>query len=120
VKFPFEKAIWKNAFGIDIVEHCVANNPFPIDCAIAKFRNNEYPWKINHNFHEMFYVLEGECFIEFDDETVHLKKQDVHVIEPGRAHTTRAEYADILIVCTPPFDIKNAEFLDKPKTDTHV
>jgi hypothetical protein len=113
MKFPFEKAVWKNAFGIDIAEHCVANNPFPIDCAVAKFRNNEYLWKINHNFHEMFYVLEGECFIEFENETVHLKKQDVHIIEPGRAHTTRAEYADILIACTPPFDIKNVEFLDK-------
>jgi mannose-6-phosphate isomerase-like protein (cupin superfamily) len=112
MRFQFENALWKKPFGLEIAEYCTANNPFPIDCAIAKFRNNKYPWKINHNFHEMFYVLDGECFIEFKDETVHLKKQDAHVIEPGRAHTTYAEYANILIVCTPPFSIKNVEFID--------
>jgi uncharacterized protein YjlB len=117
MKFPLEKAVWKNIFGIDIAEHCVANNQFPIDCAVAKFRNGKYPWKINHNFHEMFYVLEGECFIEFEDETVHLKKQDVHIIEPGIAHATHAEYADILIACTPPFDIKNMEFVNEATND---
>jgi mannose-6-phosphate isomerase-like protein (cupin superfamily) len=113
VKFPLENAIWKNVFGIDIAEYCTTNNHVPIDCAVAKFRNNAYPWKINHNFCEMFYVLNGECFIEFENETVHLKKQDVYIIEPDRLHTTRAEYADILIACTPPFDIKNVEFIEK-------
>jgi hypothetical protein len=117
MKFPFENAVWKNAFGIDIAEHCIANNPFPIDCAIAKFRSTRYPWKINYNFHEMFYVLDGEVRVEFKDEIVYLKKQDVHIIEPGRAHATCAEYADILIACTPPFDIKNVEFLDKSVAD---
>jgi mannose-6-phosphate isomerase-like protein (cupin superfamily) len=80
MKFPFENAVWKNAFGIDIAEHCAADNPFPIDCATAKFRSGKYPRKINHGFFEMFYVLDGECFIEFDDETIHLKKQDVYII----------------------------------------
>jgi hypothetical protein len=113
VKFPFENAVWKNAFGIDIAEHCVASNSFPIDCAIARFRNGKYPWKINHNFHEMFYILDGECFVEFDDGIIHLKKCDVYIIEPERKHTTSAEYADVLIACTPPFDIKNVEFLNE-------
>lgn len=75
MKFSFENAVLKNAFGIDIAEYCGANNPFPIDCAVAKFCSGKYPQKINHNFHEMFYVLEGECFIEFDDETIHLKNR---------------------------------------------
>jgi mannose-6-phosphate isomerase-like protein (cupin superfamily) len=113
MKFPFENAKLKTVFGIDIVEHCAENNPFPIDCAIAKFRNGKYPWKINHGFHEMFYVLDGECFIEFEDESIHLKKQDVCIIEMERAHATHAEYADILIACTPSFNANNMEFIDK-------
>jgi mannose-6-phosphate isomerase-like protein (cupin superfamily) len=113
MKFPFENVTWKKANGVEIAEYCpLEKNPFPIDCAIAKFRNGVYPWKINHNFHEVFYILEGECFIEFEDESVHLKKQDVCVIEPERKHIIKAEYADILICCTPPFDEKDLEFVD--------
>ncbi len=112
MKFPFDNAVLKNAFGIDIVEYSTDNSMFPLDCAISKFRDGKYPWKINHNFHEMFFVLDGTCFIEFEDELVHLKKQDVYIIEPGRKHCSRAKYADILISCTPPFDIKNVEFIE--------
>jgi hypothetical protein len=110
MKFPFAKAVKKQPFGIEIIEHCISNNPFPIDCAIAYFRDKEYPCKINHGFHEMFFIIEGECFVEFEDEIVFLTKGDVNIIEPERKHITRAKYANILVSCTPPFDIKNVEF----------
>ncbi|MDR1208203.1 MAG: cupin domain-containing protein [Holosporales bacterium] len=112
MKFTIEKIVWKNAFGIDIGEYFSSDNRLPNDCAIAKIRNGKYPRKINHGFYEMFYILDGECFIDLQDEVIQLKKQDVYVIEPEQAHTTRAEYADVLIFCTPPFDIKNVEFLE--------
>jgi mannose-6-phosphate isomerase-like protein (cupin superfamily) len=105
-----ETAIVKNTLGIEITEYCSNITNLPIDCAIAKFRNGEYPQKINHNFYEMFYVLDGECFIEFEDERVHLKKHDVFILEPEKKHSIKAAYADILISCTPQFDIKNVEF----------
>jgi mannose-6-phosphate isomerase-like protein (cupin superfamily) len=112
MKFPLENTVLKSAFGIDIIEYCANHDSFPIDCAIAKFRNGGYPWKINHNFYEMFYVLDGECFIEFEDELIHLKKQDMYIMKPGKKHCIRAKHADILISCTPPFDIKNIEFIE--------
>jgi hypothetical protein len=116
MKFPMATATWKEVFGMKIVEHCIKNNPFPIDCAVAYFRNDEYPCKINHGFYEMFFVLDGECFVEFEDTIEHLKKQDVLIIEPGKKHITRAEHADILVACTPPFSIKNVEFCPMVKT----
>lgn len=113
MKFPMEKGVHKEAFGIDIIEFCSSDNTsFPLDGAVAYFRNNEYPCKINHGFYEMFYILDGECSVIFEDKIVNLKKGDMHIIEPEKKHLTRAKYADIFIVCNPPFDIKNVEFCE--------
>ncbi len=112
MKFARKDAETKEAFGMEIVEYCNETNPFPIDCALVHFRKHQYPWKINHGFYETFFVLEGECIIEFENETVTLLKHDFFVIEPERRHTSRAEFADVIVTCTPPFDIKNMEFCD--------
>ena len=112
MKFALKDAEEKEAFGMKIDEYCEGKNPFPIDCAVVHFRNNQYPWKINHGFLETFFVLEGECTIEFEDEVVTLSKYDFFVIEPDRKHTSRAKNADVMISCTPPFDIKNVEFCE--------
>lgn len=102
----------KEVFGMKIDEYCEGGNTSSIDCAVAHFRNSRYPWKINHGFYETFFVLEGTCTIEFENETVTLAKHDFFVIEPERKHTSRAEFADVVINCTPPFDIKNVEFCE--------
>ena len=112
MKFPFENSVRKKIFGIEIVEYCGSDNLFPIDCAIAYFRNNKYPCKINHGFYEMFFILEGSCSVIFENSVVELQKNDMHIIEPEKKHITRAEIADILIICTPPFDTKNVEFCE--------
>lgn len=65
MKFSQSDVYLKNVFGIKLTEYCTKIKNLPIDCAIAKFRNNEYPWKINHNFHEMFFILNGNCDIIF-------------------------------------------------------
>lgn len=111
MKFSKKDSLVKEAFGMKIVEYCEGEHRFPIDCAIVHFRNSQYPWKINHGFYETFFVLEGECTIDFENETVHLSKHDFFVIEPERRHSTKAISADVLINCNPPFDIKNVEFL---------
>ena len=113
MKFARNEAETKEAFGMKIVEYCEEKNPFPIDCAVVHFRKSQYPWKINHGFYETFFILDGECTIEFENETVQLSKHDFFVIEPERKHTSRAEFADILVTCTPPFDTKNVEFCEK-------
>ena len=111
MKFSSENAIEKEVFGIKITEYCNPDNPFPIDCAVVHFRNNEYPCKINHNFYESFFVLEGQCSITFEDKKViKLSKYDFFIIEPGKKHISKAEFADVMVCCNPPFDIKNIEF----------
>lgn len=110
MKFSSQDCIKKECFGMKIFEYCRVDNRFPLDCAIVKFRNNKYPWKINHGFHEAFFILEGECFVEFENETVQLSKHDFFIIEPEKKHTTFAIFADIVVCCTPPFDMKNVTF----------
>lgn len=83
MKFSLNNANIGTHFGIEITDYCGKDNPFNMDCAIAKFRNKRYPWKINHNFQEMFFILEGECVIEFQNETIILEKGDVYIIPPG-------------------------------------
>lgn len=113
MKFSKENTETKEAFGMKIVEYCGEKNPFPLDCAVVHFRNDQYPWKINHGFYETFFVLEGECTIEFENETVKLSKHDFFVMEPEQKHTSRAKFANVIVMCTPPFDIKNVEFCEK-------
>ena len=48
---------------MEIIEYC-NNSISPLDCVIAKFRNSAYPHKVNHGFHEAFFILEGECYVE--------------------------------------------------------
>ena len=74
MKFTKENASTVTVFGMDIIDYCHEAKKLPIDCAIAKFRNSEYPWKINRNFHEMFFVLNGECEVIFRDQTFLLKE----------------------------------------------
>ena len=84
MKFSSQNCIKKECFGMKIFEYCCVDNRLPLDCAVVKFRNNKYPWKINHGFHEAFFILEGECFIEFENETVQLSKHDFFIIEPEK------------------------------------
>ena len=111
MKFSSQDCVRKECFGMEILEYCCNNeNRTPLDCAVVKFRNNKYPCKINHGFYESFFILEGECFVEFENETVQLSKHDFFVIEPERKHTTYAKFANIVVCCTPPFDIKKVTF----------
>lgn len=113
MKFSYNDAIEKQAFGIKILEYynrLSSNDSYPLDCAMAYFRNNEYPCKINHRFYEMLIIMNGECAIEFIDETINLQKFDMYIIPPEKKHTIKAINADVLIICTPPFNPKNVEF----------
>ena len=116
MKFSFKDVIEKNVFGMKIVEYSQSTS-IPIDCAIAYFRNSEYPCKVNHNFYETFFILNGECTIIFDDEEVTLSKNDFFIIEPEKRHSSKAEFADVMICCVPPFGIKNVEFCKTEKND---
>lgn len=61
----------------------------------------------------MFFVLDGEAFIEYESHKVeNLKKNDVFIIEPNINHKTSAKKAKLLLVCNPPFNINNVIFKD--------
>ena len=47
MKFPFDKTVEKDGFGVKILEDLMRENLFSIRYGIAYFRNDEYPCKIN-------------------------------------------------------------------------
>src|SRR5690242_3106637 len=50
-----------------------------------------YPWHFHPASDELFMVLEGELFIDFQDrDTVSLKPNDIFTIPAGVVHRTRA------------------------------
>jgi mannose-6-phosphate isomerase-like protein (cupin superfamily) len=50
-----------------------------------------YPWHFHPTSDELFMVLEGELFIDFQDrDTVALKPHDIFTITAGVIHRTRA------------------------------
>ena len=99
MKFSTQEVLKLETFGLQVEEYCEGKeNPFPIDCAVVHFWNNEYSCKINHGFFEAFFVLEGECEILFEDETaVPLQKHDFYVIEPEKKHVTKEKFADLVV-----------------------
>ena len=111
MKFSKDNVLVKAQNGVELVEYCSQAKDLPIDCAIAKFRDGCYPRKMNKNFHEMFFVLEGTCEIIFDDHVEILEAGDAFIMPVDTAHTIKAKHADILISCTPQFDINNVVFL---------
>ena len=71
MKFSAQEVLKLEAFGIQIEEYCEGKeNPFPIDCAVVHFRNNEYPCKINHGFFEAF--LCSKASVKFFSRTERL------------------------------------------------
>ncbi|WP_126557796.1 cupin domain-containing protein [Dictyobacter kobayashii] len=52
----------------------------------------EYPWHRHPDADELFMVLEGELFIDFEErETVALRPHDIFTVPAGVIHRTRAE-----------------------------
>jgi quercetin dioxygenase-like cupin family protein len=118
IKFSAEESNVKH-FSEDLkISEYMSGTDLPMDCAIANFKNGaSYPIKKNVDFFEMFYVLKGKLTIDFNvdqnvGDIVVLDVGDVAVIPPNIAHKVCTDdFADVLIVCNPPFDIKNIEFL---------
>lgn len=84
---------------------------FPLDGAYIKAEKCKYPPKINHGFYELFYIIKGTYFLNLNGEEIVLNKGDFYILEPEIKHSGRADYAEMVVVCNPPFDIKNCEFL---------
>jgi mannose-6-phosphate isomerase-like protein (cupin superfamily) len=60
-------------------------------CLRLAVMTGEYPWHFHPASDELFMVLEGELFIDFQDrETVALKPNDIFTIPAGVIHRTRA------------------------------
>jgi mannose-6-phosphate isomerase-like protein (cupin superfamily) len=60
-------------------------------CLRLAVMTGTYPWHFHPASDELFMVLEGELFIDFQDrETVALKPDDIFTIPAGVVHRTRA------------------------------
>ncbi|MEM9189011.1 MAG: cupin domain-containing protein [Myxococcota bacterium] len=51
----------------------------------------EFTWHAHENSDEMFWVIEGELVIEYEDSTVALGPGDLHVVPRGKRHRPRAD-----------------------------
>ena len=99
--------------GLVIGEYCTLSElgSLPIDGAIALFTSGQLGPKINRGFTELFFVLEGKLEIEMDNRRVVLEKEDLFIMPKDRVHTLYGYNAKIFIVCSPPFDPNNMEFV---------
>jgi mannose-6-phosphate isomerase-like protein (cupin superfamily) len=52
--------------------------------------DGEFHWHKHENCDELFMVLEGELFIDFEDGTVSLKPGDVYTVKANVMHRTRS------------------------------
>ncbi|MEM6379517.1 MAG: cupin domain-containing protein [Bacteroidota bacterium] len=52
---------------------------------LAKFKG-DFVWHHHENEDELFYLIEGELFIELRDKTLHLKPGEFVIIPKGIAH----------------------------------
>lgn len=48
----------------------------------------------------------------------HCKNMIFTVIEPEKKHVTKEKFADLVVFCTPPFEIRNVEFCEFFKENT--
>ncbi|SEF81817.1 cupin domain-containing protein [Paenibacillus sp. UNC499MF] len=72
-----------------------------------------YRWHFHPDSDELFMVLEGELFIDFEDgTTTSLKANDTLTVPAGTVHRTRADVRTVNLC----FEAKEAEtvFVDEP------
>jgi mannose-6-phosphate isomerase-like protein (cupin superfamily) len=52
--------------------------------------DGEFHWHKHEHCDELFMVLEGELFIDFENETVSLKPGDIYTVKANVLHRTRS------------------------------
>jgi mannose-6-phosphate isomerase-like protein (cupin superfamily) len=52
--------------------------------------DGDFHWHKHDNCDELFLVLEGELFIDFEDQTVSLQPGDVYTVKANVLHRTRS------------------------------
>ncbi len=56
---------------------------------VAKLKG-EFTWHQHEDEDELFYVVQGELPIEYENETIRLKEGDMHVVPKGIMHNPSA------------------------------
>lgn len=97
--------------GLDVYEY-LKDTTYPIDAAVAVFKNAKHPAKINKGFFELFYIIDGVLNIEINGKIEELNQGDVFMVEPNKLHKIFADFAKVFIVCNPPFNPNNIEMVD--------
>jgi mannose-6-phosphate isomerase-like protein (cupin superfamily) len=67
-------------------------------CAYLSYFEGTYRFH-SHNRDEMYLVLQGKVFIEFDDgRKVHLRPQETLVVQAGEVHRSGAEQKALVLM----------------------
>ncbi len=67
-------------------------------CFLVRLEGEYY--RHYHDRDELFYVLEGEVEVLYEDgETVHLRPGDLYVVPHSRVHRTRSQGGAVMLVC---------------------
>lgn len=92
--------------GLIIDEYCSHIEGLPIDGAIAH-SNASFGPKINKDFTELFFVLEGRVVIDVEGKRYELTKEELFILPANQKHTIRGYNAKIFIACSPAFKPEN-------------
>jgi len=57
---------------------------------VAKLKGT-FTWHKHDDEDELFHILKGQLIIEYENEKVHLKEGDIHVVRKGVMHNPIAE-----------------------------
>ena len=57
---------------------------------VAKLKGT-FTWHKHDDEDELFHILKGQLIIEYENEEVHLKEGDIHVVRKGVMHNPIAE-----------------------------
>jgi mannose-6-phosphate isomerase-like protein (cupin superfamily) len=107
----------ESRYGVQIFRYDFSSLNLPFDFVFAKFKKAYFPWKKNHGFYELFYVIEGDIEIIFEDDIEFVWARDIYIIKPEVKHSIKSDAAKAILCCSPRFIPENVEFLAKEEIE---
>lgn len=69
---------------------------------VVKIKGQEVPWHIHENEDELFYIVKGTLLMEIEDQpALHLKKDDLFVVNKGINHRVSSKEECLIMLIEP-------------------
>jgi mannose-6-phosphate isomerase-like protein (cupin superfamily) len=78
---------WKNLAIAEVNDHEVR----------VSVISREFHWHVHQKSDELFYIIEGRLFVDFEDRTVELAPGQMITVPKGVRHRTRSEERTLLL-----------------------